>query len=130
MRRISHYPRRDGKLLAGARYVGRPSRWGNPYKIGETGFVPVIGRFPDGETRPVAQVRKLRNLDEVIDAYRVHVALKLKREPGWLDPLRAAPALACACPLDQPCHADVLVEAIKSGFVTCPVHLFRQAVKR
>lgn len=35
-------------------------------------------------------------------------------DPPDLDPLRDATALACWCPLDQPCHADVLIELVTS----------------
>jgi Domain of unknown function (DUF4326) len=66
-------------------YVGRPTKWGNPYAL-------------------PAYSRRL-----AIDLYR-----------NWLDGLvnRAAlrpkelkgKNLACWCPLDQPCHADILLE--------------------
>ncbi len=88
VRRISHYPRRDGKLPEGARYVGRPSRWGNPYKVADM---------------PAAEAVRL---------YRLYAAEQLANDPGWLDPLKAASALACACALDEPCHAQVLVELL------------------
>lgn len=32
-----------------------------------------------------------------------------------LAPLRDATALACSCPLDRPCHADVLIELLGAG---------------
>jgi hypothetical protein len=34
---------------------------------------------------------------------------EIERNPDWLAPLRGHD-LACWCPLDQPCHADVLLE--------------------
>lgn len=86
--RISHYPRTDGKLPRGARWVGRGSRWGNPWPVPE---------YP---------------LDEAIDLYRHFAVLVHSRYPGWLDPLRDATALACACPLDQQCHAVILLDLI------------------
>lgn len=75
-------------------YVGRGSRWGNPYRIGDrdrrTGGVldrdSVIERFTDALV-----FGRLPVSDEDC------VALRGKN-------------LACWCPLDQPCHADVLLE--------------------
>lgn len=73
----------------GAVYVGRPGKWGNPFN--ERSF---------GRTKAV-------------DGYRSHLKLQLKI--GRLDPeeLRGKD-LACWCPLDQPCHADVLLELANS----------------
>ena len=68
------------KLPKGVRLVARPSRWGNPY--------------------PVAESLLLYRayLDEQVAAGRLDV-----------NELRGL-KLACYCPLDQACHADVLAE--------------------
>lgn len=92
----------------GAIYVGRPSTWGNPFRVGGTiGYVGLLGHEPS---------------DRVID--RAH-ALRLYREwvkrglCGWDFRYLARYSLsghdlACWCPLDQPCHADVLL-ALANG---------------
>lgn len=65
-------------------YIGRPSKWGNPYRIGKDG------------TR-----------DEVIAKYRQHI-LSTPTLLAALPELRGR-RLGCWCwPL--PCHGDVLVE--------------------
>lgn len=68
-------------------YIGRPSKWGNPYKIGKDG------------TR-----------EEVIEQYRNYLLFnnpKLMRELYELQ----GKTLGCYCkPL--PCHGDVLVEFV------------------
>ncbi len=86
--RIVRERRRGSRLPEGAAYVGRPSRWGNPYPIG-------------GRTEWAR--------DEVVEFFRFYATRRLLDEPGWLVPLRGHD-LACWCPLDQPCHADVLLE--------------------
>ncbi len=76
----------------GGKFVGRPSRWGNPYKTG-----------PDGDRA------------EVIEKYRrallvgeLHVRVEdVRRELHGLD-------LYCYC-APEPCHADVLLEAANDG---------------
>ena len=84
--------------------VARPSGWGNPYRIGSI----------DEKTG-----------DNIRDATH---AVRLFRErwfdgddPAWKQTMcRAAREelrghnLACWCPLDQPCHADVLLEIANS----------------
>lgn len=68
-------------------YVGRPTKWGNPYVVGKDGNRwAVLGKYT-----------KL--------LYLAMSDLELERA---LRPLRGK-NLACFCPLDQPCHADVLL---------------------
>jgi hypothetical protein len=89
MKRYKHN-RRD-RLPPGVRLVARPSRWANPFKIS-----PRLDR------------------PEAIASFRRYAEERLAREPGWLDPLRAASGLACYCKLDEACHADVLIEMIEA----------------
>lgn len=41
-------------------------------------------------------------------------------DPPDLSPLRDATALACWCPLDMPCHADVLIELLTRPATPAP----------
>jgi hypothetical protein len=97
---------RRGPLPPGAVYVGRPTRYGNPYRVGE--------QWPHGRGFSGPPMSQL----EAVHAYAVWLRHRLALDedfgrPGrFLDPLREAKALACWCPLDQPCHADVLIEAL------------------
>jgi hypothetical protein len=68
--------------------VARPTRWGNPYKIGDE--IPGLkGTKMDRE-----------------DAVHWFAILHAPTLP--VEALRGK-NLACWCPLDQPCHADVLL---------------------
>lgn len=71
--------------------VTRPTKWGNPYTVtGKT----------ETEARQVA-----------INMYRQALeAGKLTITPTDIRHELAGQDLACWCPLDQPCHADVLLE--------------------
>lgn len=76
------------RMPAGAVYVGRPTRWGNPFRIGEPGV-------PD-RAAAVTRYRALIAADvELRQAVREHLSAK---------------DLACWCPPGEPCHADVLLE--------------------
>lgn len=69
-------------------YVGRPSRGGNPYRAsGATTAAEAVAMFRD-------YLRRAPDQDEV---------------RTYLNSLRGKD-LACWCPLNQPCHADVLLE--------------------
>jgi len=68
-------------------YIGRPSKWGNPYIIG-----------PDG-TR-----------EEVIQKYERHVRTS-KILMNAL-PSLAGKVLGCWCP-PKPCHGEILIKLVK-----------------
>ena len=94
-KRIQRKRSRGWKMPENTVYVGRPSRWGNDNKIGDP--------YPFIENH-------LCTLDDVVWLYEVDLktmdALGTLNE--FLAPLRGKD-LACWCPLDKPCHADVLL---------------------
>lgn len=76
-------------------YVGRPTIWGNPFSSDFAG----LRRHEQGKVRGALAER-----------YRNYLPGLLKAQPYIsLEQLRGKD-LACWCPLDQPCHADVLLE--------------------
>lgn len=122
---------------AGAIVVARPSRWGNWYVISSAGeqYAHYREHLPDPDALIVyAMDRHGRRTGErwavggdMTEARRLAVALyrraleatylevdgALHRE-FYLGELRGHD-LACWCPLDQPCHADVLLELANPG---------------
>ena len=64
-------------------HVGRPTKWGNPFSVDEYGLAMAIRMFAEYALNEMPQ--------------------------GYIDELRGK-NLACWCSLDQPCHADVLLE--------------------
>lgn len=77
--------------------VARPGKWGNPWRVGEEG--PLGRTAPDNEGA-VGFFRMMMTDDEMREAAGY---------PRDLAPLRGR-SLACWCALNQPCHADVLLE--------------------
>ena len=68
---------------AGAVVVDRPSKWGNPYRVSEK-----------------------VTAEEAVRLFRIWAE---ERRQQIREQLHGRD-LACWCPLDQPCHADVLLE--------------------
>lgn len=85
--RIQRKRTKGWRMPAGAIYVGRPSRWGNLYN------------WPDRQ----ASVDAFRQQWTSFIAEEADALPRLQRNLGGKD-------LACWCRLDQPCHADVLLE--------------------
>ena len=83
----------------GAVYVGRPTRWGNPWRAEKAREVGYQGT--DAEIAEMC-VGMFRNA--------MHARLPAVGDmPDRLHELRGK-SLACWCRLDQPCHADVLLK--------------------
>jgi hypothetical protein len=143
-KRIQRKRTNGWRMPEGAVYVGRGSKWGNPFVVGETQIrMPALdgsnweyeGRLhktsgqmeafhtselipsEDGRLQYRVIWQRIENAtrEQVIELYRQRV---LRRDPEVgrgprLSEIRDALAghdLACWCPIDQPCHADVLLE--------------------
>ena len=87
----------------GAIIVARPSRWGNPYRVED--YEADWPEADERERRRMA-VSDFRGMVEgrwECEGHIYPMASAIPRELRGHD-------LACWCPLDQPCHADVLLE--------------------
>lgn len=95
--RIQLSRRKGWRKPPGAVVVSRPSKWGNPWTV--TGY----------------------GQDGAVERFRAYLDARRRAAPGWADVVGypsdeeigaelGGRGLACWCPLDQPCHADVLLE--------------------
>ena len=116
-KRIQRKRTKGWKMPAGAVYVGRPTKWGNPYKIGSEyewmNWVTGAWENPaSSNTPPQPWLAKI---------YRVSIVLHgcagtSRRTVTKADERRAAPRPSPAgatCRFEGqpvPCHADVLLE--------------------
>ena len=96
--RIQRKRTKGWRMPEGAVYVGRPTKWGNPFRVGV--FVP------DGDP-PECQHRATRS--DVVEIFEDYARGLLLIKPPSFEELRGKD-LACWCALDQPCHADVLLQ--------------------
>ncbi|MFJ2506300.1 DUF4326 domain-containing protein [Microbacterium sp. NPDC087592] len=95
--------------------VARPSKWGNPYKVGGE----IVIRAYEDEGRFIGNVVQTVRITPGVavqmyrDFWMTNWAIgdRPSNRPGprEVEDLRGK-NLACWCPLDQPCHADVLLE--------------------
>jgi hypothetical protein len=109
-KRIQQRRTKGWRMPPGAVYVGRPTRWGNPYFPGSgmtRGFFDKDMTPTEYDVRdPRVQVQWFREL---------MMQLSPKGRAEFLAPLRGKD-LACWCRLTDkdgkpvPCHADVLLE--------------------
>jgi hypothetical protein len=85
----------------GAVYIGRPSKYGNPYTVGQKLADDAV---PNGYII----------VDEAtcLELFEYHVRGELMDDERWLEPLRGKD-LACWCKEGAACHGDVLLRLIE-----------------
>lgn len=91
-KRVQRKRTKGFRLPVGCVYVGRPTKWGNPYRIGDV--------LHDDAQQPLTR-------EDTVMLFKAFPAQEF--EPTELAKLRGKD-LACWCPLSRPCHADVLLE--------------------
>ena len=84
------YNKRNNNVPSAAIYIGRPSKWGNPFIM--TNDTPY-------------------ERDRVIQLFKKYAIKRLLNEPNWLTPLKNKD-LVCWCS-PKPCHAEVLIDLLK-----------------
>jgi len=101
MKRIQRKRSKGWRMPPNTVYVGRPTKYGNPYKV--TSFSLKI---------------KGMDRENAIRMYETWLSQKLEADPHFLDELKGKD-LACWCPLEDkhrnivPCHADVIIKIMK-----------------
>ena len=85
--RIQRKRTKGWRMPANTRYVGRPTRFGNPFGL-----------------REYDRATSLRLYEEWLDE-------KLAADPTFLDELRGMD-IACWCKLTDACHADIIIRKL------------------
>lgn len=96
-------------------YVGRPGRWGNPFRLGDfalkgdpepkySGAVKMLYVITTTEHAD-RRYTELKTGEQVLEWYRWYIS----RSERSLCELRGKD-LACWCKEGAPCHADILLE--------------------
>lgn len=88
-KRIQRKRSKGWKMPENTVYVGRPTKWGNPFKVGDAG---------------------VSSNEDAVQLFRKMVA---NRPPAFFAHVKEdfkGKDLACWCKEGEPCHADVLLE--------------------
>lgn len=87
-------------------YVGQPTFWGNPFRPGGLLLFPYDEAFGPVVRDNAHAVEVFESYARITSGYEMFVRRRL-----------AGRDLACWCPLDQPCHADVLLRIANASEV-------------
>lgn len=105
-RRIQRLRIKGWRMPEGAVYVGRPTGWGNPFVVG---YDVVAQVSPPGVGLDAWCCGMPITAQIAVDLFRAWILCR----PAQIDEIRdelAGRDLACWCPLNLPCHAEVLLE--------------------
>ena len=107
--RIQRKRTKGWRMPSNTVYVGRPSEWGNPFVVGVHGdaekCVSLYRECCFGQPGPGELTKaQLRAANKAWpDHFSMPCAMTVKI-------FLRGKTLCCWCPLDQPCHAEVLLE--------------------
>ena len=107
-KRIQRKRTKGWRMPPGTVYVGRGSKWGNPYVVSKT----ETGKYRMFRYRVRPFAFKIDAIKRSVRCYKDRIAKYFT--PSRLKELEGKD-LACWCPLDKPCHADVLLEIANRG---------------
>jgi hypothetical protein len=91
--------------------VARPTKWGNPFTVREHGWETAVQWFANWLTNTVDEHGRYVHGDT--DYHGAESSTRPSVEEIRQD--LAGKNLACWCPLDRPCHADVLLAIANGG---------------
>lgn len=96
------------RMPKGAVYVGRSTRWGNPF---------VVGALLSDCLRDAPRAQIIVDAKQATDLYDLHTGPMGNYELD-VDEVRCllgGKDLACWCPIGQPCHGDILLAVANPG---------------
>jgi hypothetical protein len=106
MKRIQRKRTKGYRQPPNTKYCGRPTKWGNPFLVEELGAEEAVRRYKECI---------LNNTMCYVYFYEIKASVQYDRFKWMaenLEQLRKYDYLSCFCPLDQPCHVDVLIRLL------------------
>ncbi|MDU0348316.1 DUF4326 domain-containing protein [Actinomyces sp. MRS3W] len=127
-RRIQRRRTRGWRMPNDVVYVGRGSRWGNQFIVGRTYLISTFGRALEHigfhqqiDPQPFTPTSRADVVEMYLAWFQGNLVVPLYEPYSRTIPRQEdiqadlmGRDLACWCPLDEPCHADVLL-ALAAG---------------
>ena len=113
-KRIQRKRAKGWRMPDGAVYVGRPTKWGNPFAIGD--IIDRIHYSPVGNGLRGVLVVQVDSVADAAEAYRRWIngiptlTEAVRPQIAEIQAALVGRDLCCWCPEGSPCHADVLLE--------------------
>lgn len=99
--RIQRKRTKGWRMPEGTVFVGRPSRWGNPFIMG------IDGDAAECVRRYAAMITPYRHQPPNNGLDKFYLSIAMMED---IKTTMRGKNLACWCPLNSPCHANILLE--------------------
>jgi hypothetical protein len=117
MKRIQIKRTKGWKMPTNTVYVGRSTKYGNPFRLTTNGWIQYRSMIMGRKINPWIIWGATGGLTEsdVVELYERWIQGEFRwmaiAQPPDITPL-IGKDLACWCPLNKPCHADVLIKLL------------------
>jgi hypothetical protein len=120
-KRIQRKRKKGWKMPLNTVYVGRGSFWGNPFRVGTpvtNGALAIVTfnldafsyrKFRDSGGYPVPDIKTCLSFYQKWLTWRLAAGMGKDKGLERIKELNGK-NLCCWCPLDKPCHADILLK--------------------
>ena len=103
-------------MPANAKYVGRPTKWGNPFRLAKDGVIMCLTNYGKWIYWSLSGEY---DIGYIVWLYERWITGKLSKyrflpDPPDIEELRGFD-LACWCPLEKPCHVDILITLLNNN---------------
>jgi len=105
MKRIQRKRTKGWKMPINTKYVGRPTKWGNPFRVEDLGAEEAVKRYKECILNNAMCYYYIDEIEASIQFDRFKWMAENLEQLRGLD-------LACFCSLSSPCHADALIELL------------------
>jgi len=117
MKRVQRKRTKGYKLPPNTKYVGRPTKWGNPFKLDPEGYIMIKNINKNIiDTYIYWSATSGFEIEDICFLYKKWILGELEYnilpKPPDINELIGYDNLSCFCPLSKPCHADVLIEIL------------------
>lgn len=105
--RVQRKRTKGWRMPANTIYVGRPTKFGNPYK--PVDYLKSLQGVHQLQKIPTIDLTNSKFYEFCVDAFKHYIESNPELMSLVKKELKGR-NLSCFCPLDQPCHADMLLE--------------------
>ena len=121
MKRIQRKRTKGWRMPENSKYIGRPTKWGNPFKLSPDGWILYYktGKLI-GTPWCYWSVSGGFETKDVVELYEMWIKGNLQKDhpylptPPSIEELKGKD-LACFCSLSEPCHVDIILERLGSA---------------
>lgn len=121
MKRIQRKRTKGYRNPEGTRYVGRGTKYGNPFRLSKDGYIEffnvITNEWEQWSLSGGFEINDIIGMYVMWITNELHPYKGVIVKPPTIDDLKELKNykyLSCYCPLSEPCHVDILIKLINN----------------